>query len=111
MMTGKPSQVAPVVRCFRASLVSSLETGHIERVSAMNATTPICRSCGRKFPGRDTCSYCGCDPHADPSSERLVEIAVGSLASTGDRELDRRRRRALERSMRQSRKPRQHGRR
>jgi hypothetical protein len=76
----------------------------------MNATTPICRSCGRKFPGRDTCSQCGCDPGVAPSSAALAKIAVASLDPSGDRNLDRRRRKALGRSMMQKRKPRKHGR-
>ena len=76
----------------------------------MNATTPVCRSCGTKFPGRESCKSCGNDPDATPSLAVLAEVAVASLDPSGDRNLDRRRRKALERSMMQRRKPRKHGR-
>lgn len=66
-------------------------------------TTPTCRSCGTKFPGRDSCKSCGCDPDAPPSIARKVMQAVPDP-------MDRGRRRALRRSLTSSQRRRGHGR-
>lgn len=31
-------------------------------------STPTCRTCGTKFPGKDVCKMCGRDPHAPKDS-------------------------------------------
>jgi uncharacterized Zn finger protein (UPF0148 family) len=36
-------------------------------------TTPTCRTCGAKFPGRVTCKVCGADPALEPTVEQRVQ--------------------------------------
>jgi hypothetical protein len=45
-------------------------------------STPTCRTCGTKFPGKDSCKVCGRDPHAPKDSiwRAAREQAARSLA-------------------------------
>lgn len=40
-------------------------------------TTPTCKTCGTKFPGKDFCKSCGFDPNATPTVTQRVARAVG----------------------------------
>jgi len=72
----------------------------------MNASTPTCVACGTKFPGRDVCKSCGCDPHTGDGFKLLARAPV--VVTVDPRQ--RRRQKALLRSQRQQRHGRKHGR-
>jgi len=73
----------------------------------MNASTPTCVACGTKFPGRDVCKSCGCDPHTGDGFKLLARAPVVVTAADPRQ---RRRQKALLRSQRQQRHGRKHGR-
>ena len=72
----------------------------------MNASTPTCVACGTKFPGRDVCKSCGCDPHTGDG----FKLARAPVVVTAADPRQRRRQKALLRSQRQQRHGRKHGR-
>lgn len=45
-------------------------------------TTPTCRTCGTKFPGREVCKECGADPNAVPSEAIRFKHAVRRAVAT-----------------------------
>jgi hypothetical protein len=38
-------------------------------------STPICRTCDTKFPGKHKCKTCGADPNAEPTLDWKIEQA------------------------------------
>lgn len=42
-------------------------------------TTPTCRTCGTKFPGRDICKSCGVDPAAEPNRAARAARVVKAM--------------------------------
>jgi uncharacterized OB-fold protein len=71
-------------------------------------TTPICRTCGAKFPGRVTCKTCGSDPAAP--AQKVAKAALVRKATTTYTIEDRRLLRARVRSITATQKKRKHGR-
>jgi hypothetical protein len=39
-------------------------------------STPTCRTCGAKFPGKEVCTHCGANPNAEPSTTARVKLAI-----------------------------------
>lgn len=52
----------------------------------MPQLTPTCKSCGTKFPGKDTCKTCGLDPNAPRTKEwKIKKVALLPTATVEDR--------------------------
>ena len=43
-------------------------------------STPTCRTCETKFPGKDVCKTCGADPGAEPTLDYKIERAKAAPA-------------------------------
>ena len=71
-------------------------------------TMPTCAACGTKFPGRDSCKSCGCDPVTGDAFRPYAPVV--SVASKSADPRERRRRKAQQRSMMQAAHRRKHGR-
>lgn len=72
--------------------------------------TPTCRTCGAKFPGKDTCNHCGSDPNATPTVASRVKRALGVTPSKPRTTKDRRARKAQVRSITNTKAGNKHGR-
>ena len=74
-------------------------------MTAATKSCPVCRSCGAKFPGRDSCKSCGANPNGAPVVSMRVNAAI-----PGKKPEDRKRRKALLRSLTQQPRRKKHGR-